>query len=339
MPASEPLAEAGPALGEKLDFLARALPGAERVETHTAYVFLVADRAFKLKKPVRMAYLDYRSIAAREHVCREEIRLNRQLAGEMYLGVVALVRDAQGRLALGAPGEVVDWLVEMRRLPRARLLDACLRSETAVTHAEIAAVADRLVAFYRDRQADQPNPGLYLQHLIRESAVNTRNLHRMRGQLGAVLNSPLIAAGAELITRHRAEITARDRARLIVEGHGDLRPEHICLTSPPTLFDRLEFSLEMRLIDIFDEVNYLGLECEMLGAPWIGPQVLAAMRLGGFAPPSPALQAAYGVFRCLTRARLAIDHLRDAIPRTPEKWPRQARAYLARAAELLVGCR
>jgi aminoglycoside phosphotransferase family enzyme len=336
MPALEQSFAAGSELTEKLEFLARVWPGAERLETHTAFVFLVDDRVYKLKKPVVMEYLDYSSLAAREHVCREEIRLNRQLAGDMYLEVTALVRDPQGRLALGGPGEAVDWMVVMRRLPRARLLDACLRGDAGVTPAEIAAVTDRLITFYRDRQADNPNPGLYLQHLIRESAVNTRNLHQMRGQLGAVLDTPVVSVGAAMIARHRAEISARDRARLIVEGHGDLRPEHICLTSPPTLFDRLEFSVEMRMIDIFDEMNYLGLECAMLGAHWVAPQVLAAMRLAGFAPPSPALQSAYGVFRCLTRARLAIDHLRDPAPRTPEKWPRQARAYLARAAELLA---
>lgn len=323
-------------LPQKLAFLAQALAGARRIETHTAYVFVGSDRVFKLKKPICLDYLDYRSLEAREHVCREEIRLNRLLAGEMYLGVLPLVCDASGRMALGGSGEVIDWLVEMRRLPTERLLDACLRSGQPVTPAAISAIAGRLIAFYRDRQADRPNPGLYLRHLRCESAVNIRNLNDMRAHLRDGLDSAIVDAGAALIDRHAPEISARDGMRLVIEGHGDLRPEHVCLTTPPTIFDRLEFSVEMRMIDVFDEVNYLGLECAVLGAHWIGVQILAAITAAGFSPPSPGLLRAYGVFRCLTRARLSLDHLREAAPRTPEKWPLQAQSYLTRAAELLA---
>ncbi|MDP2063779.1 MAG: hypothetical protein Q8J98_11830 [Phaeovulum sp.] len=328
--------EADVSLSQKLAFLAQALPGAQRIETHTAYVFVAADRVLKLKKPICFDYLDYRSLEAREHVCREEIRLNRQLAGEMYLGLVPLVCDEAGKMALGMTGRVIDWLVEMRRLPTERLLDACLRSGQSPAPAEISAVANRLIAFYRDRQADRPNPGLYLRHLRCESAVNIRNLTEMRAYLRGGYDGTTLSAGAALIDRHAAEIRARDRTRLVVEGHGDLRPEHVCLTTPPTIFDRLEFSVEMRMIDVFDEVNYLGLECALLGARWIGAQLLAAITAAGFSPPSSGLLRAYGVFRCLTRARLTIDHLRDPVPRTPEKWPLQARSYLTRAAELLA---
>jgi aminoglycoside phosphotransferase family enzyme len=328
--------EADVSLAQKLAFLAQALPGARRIETHTAYVFVAPDRVLKLKKPICFDYLDYRDLTAREHVCREEIRLNRQLAGEMYLGVVPLVCDEAGRMALGTPGMVIDWLVEMRRLPTERLLETCLRSGKSVTPAEISAVADRLITFYRDRQADRPNPGLYLRHLRCESAVNIRNLNDMRAHLRNGLDGAIVDAGAALIDHHAPEISARDRMRLVIEGHGDLRPEHVCLTTPPTIFDRLEFSVEMRMIDVFDEVNYLGLECAVLGAQWIGVQILAAITAAGFSAPSPGLLRAYGVFRCLTRARLSLDHLRDAVPRTPEKWPLQARSYLMRAAVLLA---
>jgi len=86
---------------------------------------------------------------------------------------------------------------------------------------------------------------------------------------------------------------------------------------------------------MFDEVNYLGLECAMLGVDWIGPMMLESLRSAGFSAPSSGLMSAYSVFRCLTRARLSIDHLLDPEPRTPEKWPAQAKAYLARAAEIL----
>ncbi|HSG56551.1 MAG TPA: hypothetical protein VLA45_13985, partial [Paracoccaceae bacterium] len=109
--------EAAVDLADKAAFLKRALACQHVVETHTALVFLTADRAFKLKKPVHLAYLDFRKLAARAHVCREELRLNRQLAGDCYIGLVALRRGADGALTLGPEGEVIDWLIEMERLP------------------------------------------------------------------------------------------------------------------------------------------------------------------------------------------------------------------------------
>jgi hypothetical protein len=90
-------------------------------------------------------------------------------------------------------------------------------------------------------------------------------------------------------------------------------------------------------VDPFEEFNYLGLECAMAGTSWIRAVLLVSLSQAGIAPPSPALLAAYGVNRCLTRARLAIDHLRDPEVRTPEKWPAQVRSYLQAAAPVAKG--
>lgn len=321
---------------DKLAFLDGLLHGAERIETHSAFVFLTADRAFKIKKPILLPFLDHRSLAAREHACREELRLNRQLAGaDVYLGLDALVLRTDGALALGGEGRVVDWLVRMRRLPADRMLDTLLKSGRMPARQDIATVADRLVAFYRERRTDPLRPGVYLAHLLKESEINARHLLDLRDHLDGADIAGLAAQAQALIARHTSEIEDREAARLIVEGHGDLRPEHVCLTTPPVMFDRIEFATEMLMIDIFDEANYLGLECAMLGAAWIGPLVMEVLRAAGFAAPSDGLMRTYSAFRCMTRARLSIDHLLDRHPRTPAKWPVQARAYLARAAEMM----
>ncbi|HSH49433.1 MAG TPA: hypothetical protein VK991_12685 [Halomonas sp.] len=323
-------------LSDKLAFLDGLFHGAERIETHSAFVYLTAERAFKIKKPVRLPFLDHRRLAARERACREELRLNRQLAGaDVYLGLDALVLRANGALALGGEGRVVDWLVRMRRLPADRMLDTMLKSGRIPARRDIAAVANRLVAFYRQRRADPPRPGVYLTHILKESEINARHLYHLREHLDGADIAGLAAQARTLIARHTAEIEDREAARLIVEGHGDLRPEHVCLTAPPVLFDRIEFATEMLMIDIFDETNYLGLECALLGAAWVGPMIMDALRAAGFAAPSDGLMRTYGAFRCMTRARLSIDHLLDRHPRTPAKWPLQARAYLAHAAEMM----
>ncbi len=320
---------------EKLRFLGTLLDVPSPIETHSAYVFVSRDRALKMKKPVRLGQMDHRSLAAREHACREELRLNRQLAGDVYRGLVPLVIEPSGQLALGGHGKIVDWLIDMRCLPADRMLDEILRRGDRPTAVEMDALAARLVSFYRARQAEPARSGVYLRHLLQESGVNTQHLLQMQSHLGAADIAKLTSRAEGLIVQHREEIMQRDADRLIVEGHGDLRPEHICLVDPVVIFDRIEFSSELLMIDVFDEANYLGIECAGLGAPGIGPAIIAKLQEAGFSAPSPKLLTTYGLFRCLTRARLAIDHLREPSPRTPQKWPRQSAAYLARAADLL----
>ena len=87
-----------------------------------SHVFLVGDQVFKLEKPVRFPYLDFSTLQRREAACRAEIELNRRLTPDVYRGVVPLVRSATG-LAIGGRGEVVDWLVVMKRLDENQMLD------------------------------------------------------------------------------------------------------------------------------------------------------------------------------------------------------------------------
>ena len=113
----------------KLAFLAQRAAYSDRpcrvecIETHMAWVFLTDRHAFKLKKPVRYEFLDFSTVEARRQDCAREIELNRRLAADVYLESVPLSVGADGLLQLGGDGEIVDWLVKMRRLPRERMLD------------------------------------------------------------------------------------------------------------------------------------------------------------------------------------------------------------------------
>lgn len=117
------------------------------VETHMSWVFLVGQHVYKLKKPVRFPFLDFTALEAREENCREEVRLNRRLAPHVYLGVVPLVEKADGSLSLGGEGEVIDWLVRMRRLPQGRMLSSLL-GKTDVSGQSIDRLCEVLADFY-----------------------------------------------------------------------------------------------------------------------------------------------------------------------------------------------
>jgi aminoglycoside phosphotransferase family enzyme len=122
----------------------------------------------------------------------------------------------------------------------------------------------------------------------------------------------------------------------LCEGHGDLRPEHIGLDGTPVVIDCLEFNRALREVDPFDELAFLDLECRLLGADWIGPRLIAHCALALGDTPAPQVMALYTAHRALVRARLALAHLLDAQPRTPERWKPQARRYVEAAQAALA---
>jgi aminoglycoside phosphotransferase family enzyme len=303
-------------LAAKVAFLSRtqSYPSGTRdvacIETHLSWVFLTEQRAYKLKKPVRTAYVDLRSLAARAHNCTEEVRLNRRLSSNVYLGVIPLVRDVAGSLALAASGEVVDWIVAMRRLPSDRMLDHLIGTGK-VSRRDVAALA----------------PARYRRDFVESIAACRLELRRPANNVPAALAERVCATLLDFLA-HTALFDARVRDGRIIEGHGDLRPEHICLEPEPQIIDCLEFSRRLRMLDAADEIGFLALECERLGAPNLGLQIIAAMRSGSGDAAPDALVDFYQSYRACVRATLAILHLRDAAVQDPAKWTARAVQYL-----------
>lgn len=321
-------------LADKVAFLSRPAaypPGVRRVEareTHMSWVFLTEDRVYKMKKPVRYPHLDYSTLARRRASCEEELRVNRRFSPEVYLRVLPLRLD-RGRLALDGPGRTVDWLVEMLRLPAEHLMDARIAAGR-LERDEVARLGDYLAGFYA-AQPPLPEAGeLYLGRLREALRLDGALLARPELSPGPAAARLVAAAEAAL---ERAAPLIRDRARAgrIVEGHGDLRPEHVCLTEPPRIFDCLEFDRSYRILDPYDEIAYLGLECAVMGADWVGPLLVERLsrRLGD--PPPASLLACYAALSGLTRARLCLAHLLDRPVRLPAKWRPLAQRYLSAA--------
>jgi aminoglycoside phosphotransferase family enzyme len=222
----------------------------------------------------------------------------------------------------------------MRRLPADRMLDRLITAGHGPSVAEMASVIALLTRFYRRQQTVRPPSGLYLAHLHREQVVNARNLRQMAHHLSGLPLTEVTTGLTHRIARMEPEIAAREAAGSVIEGHGDLRPEHVCLTDPPVIFDRVESALELRVADVFDEVGYLAAECALMGRPDLATGLIMGLKDAGFAPPTPDLLTTYTMFRLVTRARLALDHLRDPDPPTPAKWPARARTYLTEAMRL-----
>ncbi len=323
-------------LKEKIAFLsssqAHAGETVEVRETHMAFVFLAGELAYKMKRPVRLPHLDYSTLAARGRTCGDEVILNRRLAKDVYLGKARLTSSDEGALSIDGEGKTVEWLVKMRRLPEDRMLSACISSGTVKVE-QLDLVGSRLGAFYRRALPVAVEPGWYLDRFTRETSSSLEVFAEFDGTGSRGI---AVAKAVEHLLQEEPELIGERAVRgRIIEGHGDLRPEHIFLEEPPQIIDCLEFSRELRLVDPFDELGFLGMECAVLGARRIGPFLI--QRVAELLHDMPAARqlAFYVAYRATLRARQCLAHLLEPNPRTPKKWLPLAKRYLYEAEEAM----
>jgi aminoglycoside phosphotransferase family enzyme len=323
-------------LEAKVRFLASAgglVPGETPIarETHMSWVFLTQQLVFKLKKPVRHSFLDFSTRELREAACREELRINQVLAPGVYLRLARLTRNAEGSFALDGAGPAEDWLVVMQRLDTRLMLDKRL-SEGPALRPAIEGLADLLMRFYASASPDALTPDSYSDRFrgqfAEDRSVISQPCFRIDHQRAAAvldrLDSQLRALGGALCDRIASGC--------VIEGHGDLRPEHVWLGEPVRIIDRLEFNRNLRLVDPFDELAFLGMECAVAGVDWIGPLLIRSARSALRKPAPSELVQFYHASRAVLRARLSLAHLFDETPRDPERWEPQAERYLDQAA-------
>ncbi len=267
-------------------------------ETHVGVVFLIGDRAYKLKKPVNMGFLDFRTESARAEVCRREVALNQRLAPDVYLGVADVA---------GPDGRPCDHLVVMRRMPDDRRLSTLLHSRVPVED-ELRRIAHVVAAFHsRCRSTEQINAEGSRDAV---QARWTASFDQLRPFHGNVLDSQQAVEIERLAFRFLAGrkplFDARIRDGFIVDGHGDLIADDIfCLPDGPRILDCLEFDDRLRYLDRLDDAAFLAMDLEHLGAPQLAESFLGWY--GEFtADPAPSgLLHHYLAYRAFVRAKVA----------------------------------
>jgi aminoglycoside phosphotransferase family enzyme len=304
----------------------------EAIETHMSWVFLTEAYAYKLKKPVCHELLDFSTVEARHHYCKEEVRLNRRLAAQVYIGIVALSIDANGHLHLGEDGTIIDWLVKMHRLPAQHMLDYAIKNRTASTH-DIRRVASKLAAFYCNSLPINIEAEAYRTPFLSDINRNRETLSRPAYQLAAEQICKLCDDQCRFFLAHSDKFDERVKNKKIFEGHGDLRPEHICLEPTIAVIDCLEFSRALRITDAVDELGFLALECERLGMPDLGHVLLDVYSKLSGDTYHPLLLHFYQSYRATLRARIAIKHLDEAKFRYSSEWRSRATHYLKLAQQ------
>ncbi len=225
------------------------------IETHCSIAFLIRDRAYKLKRPIVFSALDYSTVEKRKAACEAELELNRRTAPELYLGVHAICRRPDGELCFDGPGDIVDWVVAMRRFDQADLLESVAESGL-LDSGVIISLATEIADFH---QRIECVPGFGGALCLRTAVErNHRDLETVETVLGAGRIRSLSEASRAALDRVSDVLDRRRDHGRVRWCHGDLRLANICLLDGrATLFDAIEFSQEISCIDVLYDLAFL----------------------------------------------------------------------------------
>ena len=323
------------------------LPAARRVEvvqTHISVVFLTARHAYKVKKPLSLwGLVDYATREARTHWCEEEVRLNRRLAPDLYLGVVEIV-EQDGRWRLGARGNgatgaaaLVEHAVAMRRFRPEDTLEHHVLAGTA-SEAQLRSVGRRLAAFH----AAHPLRGAELEALTPRlhAGVLTQNMRSTRAFVPALFDAGAHAALERRLVQGlwalRGTLRARLRSGAAVDGHGDVRLEHVLLerdasgSEQVSVVDTVEFTTRLRHIDRLSDAAFLVMDLLSRGCHRLADAFLEGY---GVTEGEMRLLRHFAAYRAHVRAK--VDATTAAEPEVPaaqrERARVRARGHLALA--------
>lgn len=307
----------------------------ERIDTHSAIVFLTGQRAYKLKRAVKFDYLDFSTADRRQAMCEAEVRLNRRTAPTLYRGVVPITRERDGALALGGSGAAVDWVVEMHRFPQEALFDR-LAAARGLDLELMPPLAAAIAGFHAtaERRGDHGGrPGM--------AWVVDGNAEGF-AEYGAGILDPVACRRLTVSTRAALDrwggwLDERRVAGFVRQCHGDLHLRNIVLLDGrPTLFDGVEFNDAISCTDVLYDFAFLLMDLWRRGLPrhanvaW-NRYLGETGDLGGI-PLLPLFLSCRAAVRAKTSATSA--HL-EQDDRRRQPLENLAREYLAMAESLL----
>lgn len=305
------------------------------IQTHISIVLLTDDRAFKLKKPVDLGFVDYSTAERRRACCEAEVALNRRLAPDVYLGVVP-VTEEQGRLRLGGdPARAVDWAVEMRRLPDGERLSE-LVARDAVPAGLLGTVGQRIGRFHATaRRGHDVERWACFDAVAGHCRDNVTDLRRWPGLVAAPALLERVAALTErALVHHRPAIERR--LGLACDGHGDLRLEHVYAAHGRLrIIDCVEFSDELRCGDPASDLAFLVMELLLAGRRDLADELVAGWLEVGRDEAALELLPFYVAYRAMVRAK--VNAFTAAAAEVPEAQRARARARGQAHALLALG--
>lgn len=232
------------------------------IQTHTSWVFIAGDFAYKVKKPVNFGFLDYTTLSARRFFCYEELRLNRLLSPDLCLDVVPVV-ERKGRLRLGGAGRVIDYCVKMRALPQRAIMTERLK-KGEVSFQQIDEIARRISEFHqkaeRGKQVAQYGSSEIIKLNWDENFAQTMEF---RGKtISYRMFEEIKQAVEQFIIQNRDKFRNRREQGFVRRCHGDLHSKNIFLTDRVYIFDCIEFNPRFSCCDVASEVAFMAMDLD-----------------------------------------------------------------------------
>lgn len=281
----------------------------ELIETHISWVFLAGPFAYKIKKPCSLGFLDFSTLEKRQHFCNEELRLNRRFAPDIYLEVIKIGREGQ-HLVIGTE-PVVEYAVKMKRFPQNMLLDQVLGAgNLSVEHLQLFAV----------EMADLHNRAPVLAGAVPYDPIQMilQPVLQNFDQLRPLLTESELAEKVDTVEQWSRQMfeqlgpimRMRHQDRFVRECHGDVHLGNMVLQDDVSiLFDCIEFSENLRWIDVVNDIAFFLMDLDDRGVSSFGWVFLDHyMRLTGDYSGLALLQF-YKVYRAMVRAKVAFLHL------------------------------
>lgn len=294
-------------------------PAVEVVQTHISYVFLAGDEVYKVKKPVRFAFLDFSTLALRRRYCEEEVRLNRRLAPQVYRGVLALVpRDGGVAFAPAEAPDAIEYVVHMRRLPAERVL-ARLVDDGHADAALMTRIAQRVAAFHAEAETSPAIArGGAPEVLAAQLDADFAEVVALHGDTISAADDAAIRQWCHaMLRRHDALLRRRCAAGRVRDGHGDLHAQHVyCLADGSLpIVDCIEFNPAFRHRDVAGDIAFLAMDLDCRERPDLAAHLVSAYGAAAGDSDLPQLVPFFACHRAYIRGK--VDSLKSREPEVP----------------------
>ncbi len=288
---------------------------AQIIETHISIILLGESLVYKVKKPIELPFVDHRKLSERYSSCQSEVLLNRRLTTDVYLGVCFLSHSARGvcqsslhaqpeRVVL--PKEAIESVVVMKKLADTDCLQVQLFSKPNADYSrKIDQLGQRLAAFHRIPADNPPTVVEEFWQAVQDNISFFDSTRRSTLSPAATKALSLISSYVEEEKELYTQLAARHSKGLFVEGHGDLRTEHIYF-SPKNLnvIDCVEFSRKLRTVDVLNDVSFLAMDLTFCGRADLADQLLASYGQHTSGAVGQNLARFYCCYRAMVRAKV-----------------------------------
>ncbi len=303
----------------------------EVIQTHISFIFIAGDQVYKIKKAVDFGFLDFTTRSKRKYYCEQEVVLNRRFAPGVYIDVVTITQNGEGKLGIGGEGSIVEYAVKMKRIPEERMLYRLMEAGK-VTEDDVRRVGRYLAQAYGNIPSDEKARAFGTGEVIAANVLeNFEQTGQYRGgPVNATVFDTIEAWSRSFIEKNGSLFAVREKEGNIKDCHGDLHLQHICIDGDAiSIFDCIEFNERFRFGDVASDVAFLSMDFDFNGREDLGHIFVDAYMVESGDTLLLDVLKFYKVYRAMVRAKVTSFMLDDNTldPAVREEVFRKAERY------------